>query len=82
MSEAMSETAYDTAVIWIGTRSSPMALAQVARVRAELAAVRPDLVTEVVPFTTSGDRWAGPLSALGGKGAHQRDWPGAAGRAL
>jgi len=58
----------DTPLIRIGTRSSPMALAQVERVRAELAVHWPDLVTEVVPFTTSGDRWAGPLAALGGKG--------------
>lgn len=63
----------DAHVIRIGTRSSPMALAQVERVRAELAALRPDLVTEVVPFTTSGDRWAGPLSALGGKGAFTKE---------
>lgn len=60
-------------VIRIGTRSSPMALAQVERVRAELAVHRPDLATEVVPFTTSGDRWAGPLSALGGKGAFTKE---------
>lgn len=63
----------DAHLIRIGTRSSPMALAQVARVRAELMAVRPDLATEVVPFTTSGDRWAGPLSALGGKGAFTKE---------
>lgn len=63
----------DAHMIRIGTRSSPMALAQVERVRAELAAARPDLVTEVVPFTTSGDRWAGPLSALGGKGAFTKE---------
>lgn len=65
---AYPEPMPDTPLIRIGTRSSPMALAQVERVRAELAARRPDLATEVVPFTTSGDRWAGPLSALGGKG--------------
>jgi hydroxymethylbilane synthase len=50
-----------------------MALAQVARVRTELAALRPGLRTEVVPFTTSGDRWAGPLAALGGKGAFTKE---------
>jgi len=60
-------------VIRIGTRSSPMALAQVARVRAELAVHRTDLETEVVPFTTSGDQWAGPLAALGGKGAFTKE---------
>jgi hydroxymethylbilane synthase len=50
-----------------------MALAQVERLRAELAVHRPDLATAVVPFTTSGDRWAGPLSALGGKGAFTKE---------
>jgi hydroxymethylbilane synthase len=60
-------------VIRIGTRSSPMALAQVERVRAELAGHWPGLATEVVPFTTSGDKWAGPLSALGGKGAFTKE---------
>lgn len=55
--------------IRIGTWSSPMALAQVERVRAELAAHVPDLVTEVVPITTSGDRSTGSPSAPGGKGA-------------
>ncbi|MFJ7127479.1 hydroxymethylbilane synthase [Streptomyces sp. NPDC098101] len=60
-------------VLRIGTRSSPMALAQVARLRKELAALRPDVRTEVVDFTTSGDRWSGALSQLGGKGAFTRE---------
>ncbi|GGK07471.1 porphobilinogen deaminase 2 [Pilimelia anulata] len=60
-------------LIRIGTRSSPMALAQVARVRRDLAAAHPDIDTTVVPITTSGDRWAGPLSALGGKGAFTKE---------
>ncbi len=50
-----------------------MALAQAERVRAELAALDPDLTAEIVPITTSGDRWAGPLSALGGKGAFTKE---------
>jgi hydroxymethylbilane synthase len=50
-----------------------MALAQVERVRAGLATLLPDVRTEVVPITTSGDRWAGPLSALGGKGAFTKE---------
>ncbi|SNY47552.1 hydroxymethylbilane synthase [Paractinoplanes atraurantiacus] len=50
-----------------------MALAQVERVRGELAVKRPDVVTEVVAFTTSGDRWAGALSELGGKGAFTKE---------
>ncbi|MCW3844625.1 hydroxymethylbilane synthase [Micromonospora yasonensis] len=60
-------------LIRIGTRSSPMALAQVERVRGELARRLPDLRTEVVPITTSGDRWTGDLAALGGKGAFTRE---------
>ncbi|MFB4262376.1 hydroxymethylbilane synthase [Nonomuraea sp. GTA35] len=60
-------------LIRIATRSSPMALAQVERVRHELAALHPDVRTEVVPVTTSGDRWQGALSALGGKGAFTKE---------
>jgi len=63
----------DIRLIRIGTRSSPMALAQVERVRGELAAQLPHVRTEVVPMTTSGDRWTGPLSALGGKGAFTKE---------
>lgn len=50
-----------------------MALAQVERVRAELAALHPGIRTEVVPVTTSGDRWMGDLAKLGGKGAFTKE---------
>ncbi|WP_345701600.1 hydroxymethylbilane synthase [Kitasatospora terrestris] len=60
-------------LIRIVSRSSPMALAQVERVRAELAALHPGIRTEVVPVTTSGDRWMGDLAALGGKGAFTKE---------
>ncbi|MFI8458913.1 hydroxymethylbilane synthase [Kitasatospora sp. NPDC085464] len=60
-------------LIRIVSRSSPMALAQVERVRAELAVLHPDLRTEVVPVTTSGDRWTGDLAHLGGKGAFTKE---------
>ncbi|MEV7927465.1 hydroxymethylbilane synthase [Kitasatospora sp. NPDC088779] len=60
-------------LIRIVSRSSPMALAQVERVRAELAALYPGLRTEVVPVTTSGDRWMGDLARLGGKGAFTKE---------
>jgi len=63
----------DPQLIRIGARSSPMSLAQVERVRAELAAAHPGTATEVVPFTTSGDRWSGALVELGGKGAFTRE---------
>jgi hydroxymethylbilane synthase len=62
-----------TRLLRIGTRSSPMALAQVERVRAELAAVAPDVRVEVLPITTSGDRWHGSLADLGGKGAFTKE---------
>jgi hydroxymethylbilane synthase len=60
-------------LIRIVSRSSPMALAQVERVRAELTALLPGVETEVVPVTTSGDRWMGDLSKLGGKGAFTKE---------
>ncbi|MEC4019939.1 hydroxymethylbilane synthase [Streptomyces sp. H27-D2] len=60
-------------LIRIVSRSSPMALAQVERVRAELAALHPGITTEVVPVTTSGDRWMGDLAELGGKGAFTKE---------
>ena len=60
-------------LIRIVSRASPMALAQVERVRAELASLHPGIRTEVVPVTTSGDRWMGSLSALGGKGAFTKE---------
>jgi hydroxymethylbilane synthase len=56
----------------IGTRSAPMALAQVARVSALLHKVVPDLSVEVVPVTTEADRWHGDLAQLGGKGLFTR----------
>jgi hydroxymethylbilane synthase len=57
----------------IGTRSSPMALAQAARVVHALHALGPSIETSVVPLKTSGDRWQGDLAHLGGKGAFVRD---------
>ncbi|GGZ20777.1 porphobilinogen deaminase 2 [Streptomyces inusitatus] len=60
-------------LIRIVSRSSPMALAQVERVRAELGRCRPGVRTEVVPVTTSGDRWMGDLGRLGGKGAFTKE---------
>jgi hydroxymethylbilane synthase len=52
----------------IGTRRSPMALAQTARVRALLTAAAPGLDVEVVGIRTEADAWQGDLSRLGGKG--------------
>ncbi len=52
----------------IGTRKSPLALAQTELVRAALG------VCEVVPFSTRGDEWlATPLTELGGKGLFTKE---------
>ena len=51
----------------IGTRSSPMALAQVELVTALLRRLDPDLKTEVHPVTTEADLWQGDLAKLGGR---------------
>ncbi|MFC4334058.1 hydroxymethylbilane synthase [Salininema proteolyticum] len=59
----------DSNLLRIATRSSPMALAQVERVRRDLAAVNPAVEVEVVPIKTTGDRWMGDLREKGGKGA-------------
>lgn len=50
-----------------------MALAQVERVRAELAVLHPALRTEVVPVKTTGDKWMGDLSQVEGKGAFTKE---------
>ncbi|WP_267244767.1 hydroxymethylbilane synthase [Streptomyces sp. PR69] len=60
-------------LIRIVSRDSPMALAQVERVRAELAARHPGVATEVVPVKTTGDKWMGDLSQVEGKGAFTKE---------
>lgn len=59
--------------IRIVSRDSPMALAQVERVRAELAALHPGVTTTVLPVKTTGDRWMGDLAAVEGKGAFTKE---------
>lgn len=59
--------------IRIVSRDSPMALAQVERVRAELAALHPGVTTEVVPVKTTGDKWLGDLARVEGKGAFTKE---------
>ncbi|WP_433120282.1 hydroxymethylbilane synthase [Micromonospora sp. CA-246542] len=63
----------DSRLLRIGTRNSPMALAQVERVRAMLAERHPGVTVDVVAMSTSGDRWHGDLAALGGKGAFTKE---------
>ncbi|MFC9298505.1 hydroxymethylbilane synthase [Streptomyces sp. NPDC057011] len=60
-------------LIRIVSRDSPMALAQVERVRHELAALYPHITTEVIPVKTTGDRWMGDLAAVEGKGAFTKE---------
>lgn len=60
-------------LIRIVSRDSPMALAQVERVRAELGALHPGVRTEVVPVKTTGDKWMGDLSKVEGKGAFTKE---------
>ncbi|MFI8105480.1 hydroxymethylbilane synthase [Streptomyces sp. NPDC086023] len=59
--------------IRIVSRDSPMALAQVERVRRELGTLYPATTTEVVPVKTTGDRWMGDLAAVEGKGAFTKE---------
>ncbi|MYV57179.1 hydroxymethylbilane synthase [Streptomyces sp. SID3212] len=61
------------ALIRIVSRDSPMALAQVERVRAELGLLHPGIATEVVPVKTTGDKWMGDLSQVEGKGAFTKE---------
>ncbi|NUQ96427.1 MAG: hydroxymethylbilane synthase [Streptomyces sp.] len=60
-------------LIRIVSRDSPMALAQVERVRAELGTLHPGVRTEVVPVKTTGDKWMGDLSKVEGKGAFTKE---------
>lgn len=60
-------------LIRIVSRDSPMALAQVERVRAELAVLHPGIETAVLPVKTTGDKWMGDLSQVEGKGAFTKE---------
>lgn len=53
----------------LGSRTSPMAMAQARHVAALLTAIVPGIDVGISPITTSADQWAGDLAALGGKGA-------------
>jgi len=52
----------------LGTRKSALALAQSTTVARALEALHPGLQVELVTFETKGDRTAGMLAPLGGKG--------------
>lgn len=52
----------------IGTRGSPLALAQANWVKARLEAVVPGVSVDLDVMVTSGDRFGGNLASVGGKG--------------
>lgn len=52
----------------IGTRTSPMALAQAQHVKALVEKRVPGVAVEIVGMETSADLWKGDLARLGGKG--------------
>ena len=52
----------------IGTRQSPLALAQSRLVAEAIRTHEPEIETELVKIVTAGDVAAGPLEAVGGKG--------------
>ncbi|MDE3017040.1 MAG: hydroxymethylbilane synthase [Pseudomonadota bacterium] len=57
----------------IGTRKSPLALAQAAEVRDRLLEAWPELVVELAPMATGGDNFAGALADAGGKGLFTKE---------
>ncbi|MFI5755551.1 hydroxymethylbilane synthase [Streptomyces sp. NPDC051569] len=69
----MTTTDFPARKLRIGTRSSPLALAQVDQVSALLRKIEQDLDIEVVPVTTEADKWQGDLAQLGGKGLFVRE---------
>ncbi|SFT39939.1 hydroxymethylbilane synthase [Mesorhizobium sp. YR577] len=65
-----------TRALKIGTRGSPLALAQAVETRARLVAAHslPEDAFEIVPLSTSGDRIQDrPLSEVGGKGLFTKE---------
>ncbi|HET8727715.1 MAG TPA: hydroxymethylbilane synthase, partial [Alphaproteobacteria bacterium] len=67
-----------TALLRIGTRGSPLALAQARETRERLASAHPDLAqadaVEIVVIKTTGDQIQDrPLNAIGGKGLFTKE---------
>jgi hydroxymethylbilane synthase len=52
----------------IGTRKTPLALAQTRQVIVQMEQFVPELPVEIVEIETTADLWAGDLAQLGGKG--------------
>jgi len=59
----------DGRTLRLGSRTSPMAIAQARRVAGLLGSLVPGLEVAVTGIQTDADQWAGDLAALGGKGA-------------
>ncbi|MEV5574767.1 hydroxymethylbilane synthase [Spirillospora sp. NPDC052269] len=59
--------------IRLGSRKSPMAMAQAHHVQALLTGLVDGLEVEIVGIQTSGDAWQGDLAELGGKGAFLKE---------
>jgi hydroxymethylbilane synthase len=57
----------------LGSRTSPMAMAQASHVAGLLSALVPGVDVVITGITTSADQWAGDLAALGGKGAFTKE---------
>jgi hydroxymethylbilane synthase len=62
--------------IRLGTRRSPLALAQSGMVARSLEAAHPGLDVELVPIVTTGDVVTGDLSRFGGKGLFTKELEG------
>ncbi|WP_420547030.1 hydroxymethylbilane synthase [Curvivirga sp.] len=61
-------------ILKIGTRASPLALAQAYETRDKLIAAHPDLQCEIVELKTTGDKILDrPLSEVGGKGLFTKE---------
>lgn len=61
-------------ILRLGTRKSPLALAQAQEVRARLMAAWPGLEVELVHIVTSGDQFLDrPLADIGGKGLFTKE---------
>lgn len=57
----------------IGTRNSRLALAQTQQVIDALEKVNPGIQTEIIEITTTGDKFLGDLSKVGGKGVFVKE---------
>jgi len=59
--------------IRIATRDSNLALAQTGQVADTIRKAHPEITTELVAISTRGDRYAGPLAEVGGKGLFTKE---------